>query len=77
MFYLISIQNLEDGTHPCSIMAYEDKEAALSAFHSTMASNYISTTLKSCSCTVMNDIGGVVKTEYYQVPEPAPEPNAE
>lgn len=68
MYYLISIQNMKDGTHPCSIMAYEDREAALSAFHSTMASNYISDVIASCACVVMNEIGGIIKTEYYEAP---------
>lgn len=78
MYYVVSIQIMKDDTQAQSIFAYESLEDALSAYHSTMASNYLSTTLKSCSCMVCNEICGVIKTEYniFDVkPEPQPEPN--
>lgn len=81
MYYVVSIQIMKDDTKAQSIFAYESQEEALSAYHSTMASNYLSTTLKSCSCLVCNEIGGVIKTEYKifddPQPEPEPEPNEE
>lgn len=79
MYYLISIQIMKDDTKAQSIFAYESQEEALSAYHSTMASNYLSETIKSCSCMVCNEICGVIKTEYkiFDDPQLEPEPNEE
>lgn len=70
MYYLISTQILKDGKTAQSITKKDDYYEALSAFHSTMASNYVSNTIASAACYVTNEIGGVVKTEYITFPEP-------
>ena len=57
MFYLISTQIMNDNTKAQSIFAYDDKDQAESAFHSTNGSNYISETLKAWATLVVDDIG--------------------
>lgn len=57
MYYLISTQIMNDNTKAQSIVAYDDKDQAESAFHSTNGSNYISTTLKTWATLVVDDIG--------------------
>lgn len=82
-YYLISTQILKDGSTAQSIFPYtneDDSKAlanALSAFHSTMASNYISETIEVCSCYVTNIIGGVIETAYIDNRKPEPEPEPE
>lgn len=73
MFYVISIQTVGE-THPCSIFAFPTKEEAMSNYHSTLASNYIST-LDAFSTVVLNEHGGTEVKEYWE--KPVPEPNAD
>ena len=57
MFYLISTQIMNDNTKAQTITAYADRDQAESAFHSTNGSNYISDTLKTWACEVVDDLG--------------------
>lgn len=78
MYYVISTQIMQDGSNAQSIMPYTDKNEALSAFHSIMASNYISAVLKTCACTVLNEIGGRIDGAYIEfASSPSPEPDPE
>lgn len=76
MYYLISIQKLEETTAQ-SIFAYEDKTSAMSAYHSTLASNYASTTLNGFCVMVINEHGGTEIREYWEKPYTPPEPEPE
>ena len=69
MYYLISTQILKDGKSAQAITKKDSLNEALSAFHSTMASNYASETIQTAACYVTNEIGGVLKTEYMSIPE--------
>lgn len=64
MFYLISTQIMNDNTKAQSIAAYEELNVAESAYHSTMASNYISETIKTCACMVVDDFGSFRFKKY-------------
>ena len=74
-YYVVSIQIMKDETQAQSIVAYDDKKSALSAYHSTLASNYISETLKAFSVVCLNYHGGTEAREYWEYVEPTPEPN--
>ena len=68
-YFLISTQELKvtkksENATAQTITRYEDLNEAISAFHSTMASNYISDNILRAACYVSNDIGGIIKTEY-------------
>lgn len=67
MFYVVSIQNLGETTAQ-SIFAYEDRKEAFSAYHSTLASNYVSDALKAFCTMVINEHGGIEAREYYEKP---------
>ena len=68
-FYLVSIQIMKDGTQAQSIFAYDSRTEAVSAFHSTLASNYASDALKAFSALVINYIGGVEECDYWEATE--------
>ena len=67
-FYLISIQFLRDETNPIGIYAYDSREEVLSAYHSTLASNYINNNLKSFCVMVITEFGKTEYKEYYASP---------
>lgn len=67
-YYLISVQEVNDGTNPCAIFVYDSEDGALSAYHSTLASNYISTTLNSFLCMIINANGMIIRTENWKKP---------
>ena len=71
-FFVISIQTTEETTSQ-SIFAYDTKEEALSAYHSTLASDYIATALIAFCAMVVNEHGGTEVREYWEKPEPTPE----
>ena len=73
MFYLISIQMLEGSTAQ-AIYSYGDKTSAMSAYHSTLASNYASTALNGFCVMVINKHGGTEIREYWEKPYTPPEP---
>ncbi len=64
MFYLISTQILNDNTKAQQINAYESKAEAESNFHSTNGANYISETLKTWSCQVVDDLGNSLMKKF-------------
>lgn len=75
-YFVVSIQQVGETT-PTTINGYETKEAALSAYHSTLASNYISETLDAFTVVLLNGHGGTELREYWEKtnpPTPGPEP---
>lgn len=75
-YFLVSIQTLSTGQTPSSIAGYGVLEDAISAFHATLASNYISD-LDGFTVMVMDQNGVIYKKESYIKPQPAPEPEPE
>lgn len=67
MYFVISIQNLGEQTAQ-SIFAYSSKKEAMSVYHSTLASNYVSDALKGFCTMVVNEHGGTEAREYYDEP---------
>ena len=66
-YYLISIQKLSDGTSPVGIYGYDTQEAVLSAYHSTLASNYVNyeagTLLYFCT-SIIDEQSNVLQKEH-------------
>lgn len=74
-YYLIDTCVLKDGTNPVAIMAYADKNQAISAWHYTMSSKMANENVVSAYVAVINEFGAVEKKERYDaVIEPEPEP---
>lgn len=69
-YYLIHIQIMNDGTQAQSVFAYDDRTSAISAFHSTLASDYASQSLKAFTAMVINYHGGTEAREYWDAPAP-------
>ena len=67
-YYLISIQFLSDGSNPVSILGYDTRESVLSAFHSTLASNYANENVIKFDAMVITEFGKVEKQEYWARP---------
>ena len=72
-YFLVSIQTLNTGTTPSSIAGYGVLEDAISAFHATLATNYISD-LDGFVVMVMDQNGIIYKKESYIKPQPVLEP---
>lgn len=68
--YLTIVQN----DSVCACYAYDDKSAAMAAFHTELAYRHESRI--STMCVVMNGNGTVVASEKYVAP-PAPAPAVE
>ena len=68
MFFLISIQKDKTGSATQGIFQYANRADAMSAYHSTLASNYISETLDGFCTMVINEHGGTEVKEYYYTP---------
>lgn len=64
MFYLISIQYVNDGTKPASLLAYESEKAVISAYYSTLASNYVNDNLDFFSVSIMNEAGNILMHDH-------------
>ena len=76
-YFVANTQETEEGRIQ-SLFAYEDKESALSAYHSTCASNYESAkakTLKSFAVALLNVKLYPEVRDVWAEPEPIPEPN--
>ena len=71
-YFLVSIQTLNTGTTPSSIAGYGVLEDAISAFHATLATNYISD-LNGVVVMVIDQNGVIHKKESYIKPQSAPE----
>ncbi len=69
---LITIQTLNDGTMPRSMMAYETYNDALSALYSTMASATANPNVIKCMCTLLSDIGMIDKQDIFERPQDNP-----
>ena len=65
-YFLISIQYVNDGTNPCGIFAYDDEDSAVSAYHSTLASNYSNSNLNEFLCMVINKDGVIIRLENWK-----------
>lgn len=66
-YYLISIQKLADGTNPIGIYGYDTQEAVLSAYHSTLASNYVNYeagTLEYFCVSIMDEQSNILQKEH-------------
>ena len=66
-YFVVSIQKIGAET-PCTITGYSSREEACSAYHSTLASNYISETMEGFSVVLMNEHGGTEMKEYWERP---------
>ena len=66
MFYVINIQKMADSSAQ-TITAYATRDEALSAYHSTLASNYVSTTLVLFAVSLLNEHGAVENHEYWEL----------
>ena len=64
LYYLISIQKLSDGSQPASMMAYDNQNAVLSAYYSTLASNYANSNLEFFSVTIMDEVGNIIMHDH-------------
>ena len=76
-YFVANTQETESGRAQ-SIFAYDNKNAALGAYHSTLASNYAAAdagTLKSFAVALLNL--NLYSEKYESWSEPAPEPNEE
>ena len=67
MYYIVSIQKMKDETRAQSVFGYATKEEALSVYHSTLASNYISETLALFAVSLLNEHGAVEAHEYWEM----------
>lgn len=57
MFFLITIQQLADGSMPSSMHGYESEKSAISAYYSTLASCYVNDDLAFFSVTIIDEFG--------------------
>ena len=73
-YFLTSIQTIGDSS-PVSTFAYNTLKEALSAYHATLASDYIAS-LDGFACVVLNEHGGTEAKEYWEK-TPVPNPPAE
>lgn len=62
---LITIQTLNDGTVPRSMLAYETEEQALSALYATMSSSLANENINTVVCVIMSDAGLISKHEVF------------
>lgn len=73
-YYMLSILTTAGGTSQTAY-GYTTREAALAAYHSTIAANYNSTILLGFCTILLNQHGGTEAREYWEKPvEPGPEP---
>ena len=72
-YFVVSTQKTGTST-PVSVYGYATKEEALSAYHNTLASNYISETLDGFSVVLLNEHGGTEEKEYWEKPVEVVEP---
>lgn len=70
-YFVINIQKTEETTAQ-SIFSYTSKSEALSVYHSTLASNYVSDSLRSFCVMLINEQGGTEIKEYYERPYEVP-----
>lgn len=68
-YFVVSIQKIGENS-PCTITSYDNDKDAYSAYHSILASNYISETLDAFSVVVLNEHGGTEIKEYFVKPLP-------
>ena len=72
MYFVVNIQYLGESTIQ-SISVYEDKNEALSTYHSTLASNSVSEVLTGFTVMVLNEHGGTELREFMPRVIPVPE----
>lgn len=74
---LITIQTLNDGTTPRSMLAYETYNDALSALYSTMASATANLNVTKCVCILLSDAGMLDKQDTFKRTQDNPIEEAE
>ena len=67
-FFVVSVQNMGDGSQPVGIYGYADLNTAMMAYHQTCASNRANKDVASYLCMVLNAHGGTEIKEYYESP---------
>lgn len=73
MYYVVRVKYLLDGTEKRSeLMAYDSKQAALSKFHTNMGTDMADETLKGSFCSVLNEMGFLVQSDCWSIPEEEP-----
>lgn len=55
MFYLVNVQHLINGQTASSILNYETKELAMSAYHNTLLYNYSAESVVRFMVSVLDD----------------------
>ena len=55
MYYLVNVQHLSDGQTASSILNYETKELAMSAYHNTLLYNYSANDVIRFMVSVLDD----------------------
>ena len=71
-YFIVNIQTTSEGTAQ-SINAYDSHEQALSVYHQTHASNYISESLTGFAVVMLDKYGMTEKTECYYPVQPSEE----
>lgn len=66
-YYVVSMQRTGDAS-PASIFGYNTLEEARSAYHTTLASNYVSEVLDAFCVMLINEHGGVEAKEFWERP---------
>lgn len=78
MYYVVRVKYLKDGTEKRSeLMAYESKQQALSKFHTNMGTDMADESLNGSMCVVLNEHGGTVESDYWEVSQPEPNEDGE
>ena len=66
-YYVMRVKYLKDGTTKKSeVMEYDSRERAIAKFHSNLGTDMVDETLQGSMCVVINGMGGMEKTEYWE-----------
>lgn len=66
-YYVMRVKHLKDGTTKKSeVMEYDSRERAIAKFHSNLGADMADETLQGSMCAVINGMGGMEKTEYWE-----------
>ena len=66
MYYLVNVQHLTNGQTASSILNYEDKERAMSAYHNTLLYNYSADDVRQFMVSVLDDSMPVAWESYIK-----------
>lgn len=75
-YYVVSVQhNKEKDAENRSVpKAFDTELQARQAFHAQLGDDMSNTTLDWSVCMIFTDIGSVIASERWEVPDPTPEP---